>query len=263
MAQYLRLIRNFIKTSVAAQAGFRGDFLLGLFINAIWILAYVVVISTIFYNTNYVAGWSKAEIYIIFGIFELTDGALTTFVGRNIEAIPGLVRDGSMDYVVTKPIDSQFHLVFRRFSLNDISVCGVGLVAISYGLSQIPYQLDPLRILAGLILVACGAVLYYSISMLVHTLSFWFIRVENLPVLVDVTYVVARYPLNIFGGVMQKLVFYVIPLAFFATVPALVLLGKAPIVPWLLAGMALAPLFFMLSRAFWFQGLRAYSSASS
>lgn len=263
MRKNFRLIRSFVKTAVAAQAGFRGDFFLGIFVSTMWLLAYVTLISTVFYNSSSVGGWSRAEVLIIFGLFEVLGGVIEMFIWSNIENFSQLVRDGSMDYIVTKPVDSQFHVVFRRFNLNAIGVLGAGVVALWYGFGHIVYRPDVLHIGATLVLLLCAGTLYYSIAILVETMAFWFIRLDNISVLLDVTYVVARYPLNIFTGVMHKIVFYIIPLAFFATVPTLVLLDKVPILPWLSAGTVLATIFFILSRLFWFQGLKAYSSASS
>lgn len=263
MNKYLKLVIAFTRTSIAAQAGFRADFILGIFINMLWILAYVVLIATLFYNTTSIVGWDRSQVVIIFGIFETLDGLATMFIGRNLEAIASLVRDGSMDYVLTKPIDSQFHVTFRRFSLSDIGVFITGILALVYGFSTNTTVINPSQIAPALLLVACGLVLYYSVSMLVETLCFWFIRVENLPVLVDVTYIVARYPLNVFEGVMRRIVFYVVPLAFFATVPALVLFEKVPTDVTVTTGIALAAVFFLASRLFWYKGLKAYSSASS
>ena len=53
-----------------------------------------------------------------------------------------------------------------------------------------------------------------------------------------------------------------LPVAFLTTVPAQVLLGEAA-APMLLAGLALAVLFFAAARAFWLFALRFYTSASS
>lgn len=263
MSKYLRLLIRFMLVSINAQAGFRADFVLGMIISTLWLLAYVMVITTVFFNTKSVAGWSQSEVLIIFGLFELLGGLTEMFIWSNIQGFSQIVRDGSMDYIITKPLDSQFHVVFRRFNLSSIGVFGAGIVAVWYGFAHIAYRPDLLHIAATLVLLLCGITLYYSVAIIVETLAFWFIRLDNISVLLDVTYVVARYPLNIFEGFMQKIVFYVIPLAFFATVPTQVLLGKVPIVPWVTAGVVLATVFFIVSRLFWFQGLRAYSSASS
>ena len=58
------------------------------------------------------------------------------------------------------------------------------------------------------------------------------------------------------------LIALVLPVAFLTTVPAQVLLGEAA-APMLLAGLALAVLFFAAARAFWLFALRFYTSASS
>jgi len=97
---------------------------------------------------------------------------------------------------------------------------------------------------------------------LAMTLSFWLVRVDNLSALVDTILYMARFPTDIFRGVMQRILTFVIPLAFIATIPSKAMLGRMEW--WLLpVGVGLASLFLVSAILFWRFATRHYSSASS
>jgi ABC-2 type transport system permease protein len=120
----------------------------------------------------------------------------------------------------------------------------------------------PVGVLAYLYLLLCGLLIYYGIYMLVMTLSFWLVHVENLAVLCDVVFHASRYPIDIFRGIAWRIAVYVVPLAFIASFPVRALFGKLE-PGWLVWGTILAIALPFASTLFWRFGLRHYGSASS
>ncbi len=263
MKYYFRVWKRFFVNAVSAGAAFRANFIINVVVSFAWIAMSFALVNIVFSNTGLVAGWTKLEVFAVFGIFEIVDGLISLFVWSGIVQIPQLIRDGSIDYLVTKPINSQFQAAFKQFEPSAISTFATGLGIMIYVSSFriIPINLE--KELAALFLVICGIVIYYSLAMMAVTLNFWFIRLENITALLTMSVVTARYPLNVFKGVLEKFVFFVLPLAFFATVPAMVLFGKVPALPWLIIGLFLSLIFIIISWFFWQFGLRSYSSASS
>ncbi len=249
--------------SFAGYAAFRANFLMSMVVQFLWVFLYLQLVRILFANTVSVAGLNKGEVFLIFGLFELVDGVMSMLIWSNVEEFPRQVQMGTVDFLLTKPIDAQFQAAFKRFRLTDISSFVAGLMITAYALSQGGIATTPSGLVAGLILLICGMILYYAIAMLAVTLSFWFIRLDNITMLLTMSYVTARYPLNIFEGILRKLAFYVIPIGFFVTVPALVMFGKLPTASSVLTGIILAVVFLLASRLFWLKSLRAYSSASS
>ncbi len=263
MKKYLKIWKQYIVLSIAGSAAYRANFILDLIVSFAWIFLYLQLITIIFANSQSVAGLSRAEVMVVFGLYELMDGIASMFIWANIEGFAELIQKGMLDYVVTKPIDAQFHISFNRFKLTDIAAVISGLGILAYALTQTGVQFNFVNVIACIILLIGGLILYYSIALLAITLSFWFIRLENITMLLTMSYVMARYPMNIFEGALRQLVFFVIPIAFFATVPALVLFDKVSLVPWTIGGLLIAATFFVAARLFWLTGLRSYSSASS
>ena len=69
-------------------------------------------------------------------------------------------------------------------------------------------------------------------------------------------------PDNLYPMVLRYAVLSIIPIAFLASVPAQIILGKTG-PAWLIWGAFLGALLIYLSSRVWNRGLRAYSSASS
>ncbi len=98
--------------------------------------------------------------------------------------------------------------------------------------------------------------------MILATLSFWFVRVDNILVIFLSLYAAGRWPVTIYPRVMRYLLTFLVPVAFAVTVPAQALTGQ---LSWqLLAGaFALATALLVVSRRFWRFGVQRYTGASA
>ena len=111
-------------------------------------------------------------------------------------------------------------------------------------------------------MVAAALAIYYSFNLALMTLGVWLVRVDNLWVLGESIMQIARYPVDIYQGILKRLFVYAVPLAFLATMPARQLvLGFDGAM--LMLGIAWAAVFLILSRVFWRFAMRHYTSASS
>jgi ABC-2 type transport system permease protein len=107
-----------------------------------------------------------------------------------------------------------------------------------------------------------GLVIIYSFWLVLATLSFWFVRVENILVIFQSMYEAGRWPISLYPSWLRFALTFVVPVAFATTVPAEALTGRLT-PPTLLGALALAVALAVLSRIFWRVGLRHYSGASA
>src|SRR6266550_3883559 len=104
-------------------------------------------------------------------------------------------------------------------------------------------------------------IVVYAIWVVLMSLAFWFVSVENIAVLFDAVYEGARYPVSAYPGALRFLFVYLIPIAWTTTIPASALTGRLrPEIG--LAAAVVAALAFVLARALWRAALRRYSGAS-
>jgi ABC-2 type transport system permease protein len=113
----------------------------------------------------------------------------------------------------------------------------------------------------GAALVA-GAVIVYSFWLMLATLAFWFVRVENMLQIFSSMYEAGRWPVSFYPRWLRFMLTFLIPVAFATTVPAQALAGR---LNWrtLAGAFGLAAVLLVISRLFWRVGVRRYSSASS
>jgi ABC-2 type transport system permease protein len=139
-------------------------------------------------------------------------------------------------------------------------VAGVGilvfaLVRIDASVSFAQWLQFALALLAGLAIV-------YSFWMMLATLAFWLIRIENILNIFWSMYNAGRWPVGIYPGWLRFTLTLLVPIAFAVTVPAEAISGRLDRAT-LAVAVVLALALLALSRWFWRFGLKHYSGASA
>lgn len=258
--RYLSVYRAFFVSSLVREMEFRANFFAKLLANLSFVGFFVLIVLAVYARVDNVAGWSRGDAMILTGTMLIVTG-VNGAISWSLVEIPQMVRQGTLDFVITRPIDSQFWVSTRRFHLDHLGSLTVGIlmVCVAGFTGEVP---DAIQWFGYLALLPCAMVLLYSINFALMTTGIWFVRVDNLWVLSDVVTQVARFPLDIYAsGVRAFLTFY-FPLAVLATLPTRQLKdGFDPAMVALGAGWAVA--LFVFARWFWRFAMSRYSSASS
>jgi len=107
-----------------------------------------------------------------------------------------------------------------------------------------------------------GTIMLYCVWLMVTSISFWVIRVQEISNLFEGLYAAGRWPVGIYPEWLRTGLTFLVPVAFAVTVPAEALTNRLTGTSLLLAfGMTL--LFILLARGLWLLGLSNYSGASS
>jgi ABC-2 type transport system permease protein len=112
------------------------------------------------------------------------------------------------------------------------------------------------------VMLLAGGVIIYSFWLILATLSFWFVRVENILEIFRSMYEAGRWPVSLYPGWLRFGLTFIVPVAFATTVPAEALTGRLTL-ETLLGAVVLAALLFTVSRVVWRVGLRHYSGTSA
>ena len=219
-------------------------------------------VLVVFGTRDAVEGWTFPEMLLVLGWFVALKGVLEGAVSPSLTAVIEHVRKGTLDFVLLKPADAQLLVSVAKLEpWRIVDLVGAGLIfAYAFGkLGRAPTAGEVLA--AGAMLLGALLVLY-SIAILVVSIAFFAVRVDNLLYLFQSVFDVARWPSTIFRGFLAVLFTYVLPLALMTTYPALALLGR------LRLGTALGALagtvaFAAFARAVWSLSIRKYTSASS
>lgn len=261
MGRYWRIYKTFFVSSLARELEFRANFFAKIAQNVVWIGFFLLIILVIYRNTDSVAGWNRGDAFVLAATCFVMN-AVVSALFMSLQEIPEQVRRGTLDFVITKPVDTQFWVSTRKFNFDQIGTLLAGLAMIGVGVSTSGLRPDAMQWLSYAILLVAATLLFYAFNMVLMTLGIWLVRVDNLWVLGETVMQVARYPLDIYSTGLQRVLTYFVPLAFLATVPSSQLV-KGFDVGMLGLGVAWSAAALAFSRWFWNFALRHYSSASS
>ena len=112
--RYLRLLGSLARYTLAREMAFRGNFLVKISVEVIWLGIMLAFYETIFARTNSVAGWPKNEYLFFVGCFFALNGLIECLFLENCNEFAELVRTGDLDFLLVRPIDEQFLVSCRR-----------------------------------------------------------------------------------------------------------------------------------------------------
>jgi ABC-2 type transport system permease protein len=259
--RYWQIYRTFFTSSLARELEFRANFFAKVLQNAIWIFFFLMILFVIYRNTDNVAGWRRGDALVLAATVFLMNSVFTAFF-FSLNEIPQHVRQGTLDFIITKPVDTQFWISIRKFEFGQIGTFLAGVVMVIIGVTSSGLHPGPLAWLGYVSLAVSSLVIFYSFNLMLMTSGIWLVRVDNLWVMGETLTQIARFPIDIYSAGLQRIFVYFVPLAFIATIPASELKDgfNGPMVA---LGAVWALAFFVAARAFWRFALTHYTSASS
>ncbi len=260
MQRYFRVLRLFWSTAIATELEYRLNFLIATITSMANLVGSLFGLF-LFYRTGYTfQGWSWQEATIVLGLFTLLQGFSATFLVPNLNSIVKQVERGTLDFVLLKPISSQFWLSTKTISPWGFPDLLFGVILIIYAGNNLGLTWD--NYLASLIPLGFGIVILYSLWFILGATSIWFVKINNVTEVLRGLLEAGRYPMVAYPAVYRFFFTFVVPVAFLTTVPAQAMLNRSEL-NWSIGAAVLAVTLFTFSIFFWRFALRFYTSASS
>jgi ABC-2 type transport system permease protein len=258
----LRVSWLFFKVGVLNELQYRVNFVVQLFQSAIQLTVGLVVVALVYSHTEDLNGWSQAELICVLGIQILMGGAIKAYIQPNMTRLIDDVREGKLDYALTKPEDSQVLVSVREVRIWQVVDLVSGSIVLGVGLSQVADGVGVLDALAFGVALVIGALLIYCFWLVIATVAFWVINMWTVVELFDGIYLTGRFPVGIYPGWLRYSVTFLVPIAFAVTVPAEAVTSR---LEWQTLALAagFGVVLFAATRWFWHFGLRNYTGASA
>ena len=266
MARYLRLLSALARYGLAREMAFRGNLIVKVFVELLWLAILLIFYITVFQVTELVAGWTKDRYLFFVGCYFAMSALVETFFLGNCNEFADLVRTGDLDFLLLQPIDEQFLVTCRSIDWSTAPTVLVGAGVMAVSLWRMDWQFDPLRVGLFAAMFLCGLGLAYGFLVLLTAASVWLVRNQSLYELWWLFGSLMRYPREIFQGRIVAPVglffTFVVPAMLVISVPADVMVRTFE--PWVVAfTAAVTVLVLVASRKVFRLALRRYRSASS
>lgn len=255
----------FAKVSIQNIAAYRFDLIVRLVMSFVHLGAELLAVWTIYYNVESICGWTWMHMLVLVGVFRMVAGGIRMSIVPNMRALLADIRDGTLDFVLLKPVRVQFLVSIREFVVWRVTDVLLGAIVAGYGCVKLTGTVAPRAAMVFLLMMVASAVIVYSIWLMLATLCFWFVKVDNIEMVFWNVFEAGRYPIDVYRPWVQWSLKFVIPMAFITTFPAGALVGEPGMLPSAapIYAFAIAAILFGLSGWFFHYGLRHYSGASA
>ncbi len=259
----LTVIRTYLKLGVLNVLQYRANFFFEVLSVGLYLTTALVSLAVIFGQTSTLRGWTRDQLVALIGIQILIGGFNGLVIRPSMQQLMENIRLGTLDFMLTKPADSQLLASVQRVEIGALVEVLVGFGVMLAALARLGAEIGFDEALLFVAMLLAGATVVYCFMLTLSTIAFWFVRVDNILVIFQATFTEAgRWPITIYPGWLRATLTFLIPIAFAVTVPAESLTGRLSAVT-ALGTLALAVGFVAFSRWFWRLGLRHYTGASA
>ena len=263
MKRHLRLLLLYFAQYTKVRLAYKADFFIAFFSSmAATVLGFGFVL-VLFSKISKLQDWSFYEVLFLYG-FSLIPLGFFNVISWNLYEFGDLyIIQGRFDRILLRPVHTLFQILFEKFRLESLQevLTGTLVVAISARRLGLPWHATDYLWFA--LMVACGAVIYVSVFLILTSVSFWFEdRVGIVPPVFNML-TFGGYPLTIYNVFIQFLLSWIIPFGFASFYPTTHFLRREAFAPFFHLVPVVAASFFLLAVVVWRRGVRNYSSTGS
>ena len=119
-----------------------GNFFIQLLQSVVAVGTALVVLKLVYSHTDELNGWSEPELQVVMGIQILLGGLIKMSIQPNMERLMNEVRDGKLDFALTKPEDSQLFVSVREVRIWRAVDIVAGALVLAYGIGGLEAGVD-------------------------------------------------------------------------------------------------------------------------
>ena len=260
--KYFKVYTKFLHTSLASELEYKTNILIDLITATLSLIGSIFLLSIFFQNNDSIGGWGFEQALIIQAIYTILNGITNTWFNPNLKEIVKHIREGTLDFVLLKPIDSQFFISLKNINPSGFLEIMLGFFLLLYCISINQIKLNLSFLSLSLITIICSICILYSLWIFISTSTIWFVKTWNATEVLRSFLYIGRFPLSSFSFSLRIFFSVIIPIAFITTIPSEVFLGLSQL--WKICLEVIVSLVFLFtSRKFWLFALKFYTSASS
>lgn len=261
--KHMIYIKKMWSISIQLMMEYRFNFFMTTWTIGLWLVSYAVWVALLYQFTDAIQGYSEIQYMGFIGFYFFVINLFWFLFDVGMDDLSAAIYEGRLDFLVTKPVDSQFMLTFRGFYMPSLFNMLFGFFVIVYSLSKSEIEVTFVQIALVVIVILLAIISIYAIMFTALSITFWAGRLNALQrFLSKVIDEPATIPGTAYKGVVKAFFYFIIPVVLITTVPTSVIYWEVASTTILFyAVFALAAL--LVSRIVWKMGLRSYTSVSS
>ncbi len=259
---YLDIYRKILVQDLKSKMSYRADFVISNIGMIVSNLVGFVTFYILFQNFPSINGWTMYEMLFLYGFSLVALTPVQCFFDNNWN-LRYAVKTGDFIKYCFRPINIFFYYISEVFDVKGLGQLAFGVGTLVYAWKNLAIPVTPVIIAQTVLFLLAASLFMIAIMNFAAATCFWIQNSGYIMVIMFRFKDFAKYPASIFNSVFRIVFTFVIPIAFIAYYPSLVVLrpDSVPLLSWLSPLIGL--LFFYLSYRFWLLGARKYDGTGS
>ena len=259
---YMSIYAKVLVQDLKSKMSYRADFIISNIGMIISNLVGFVTFYILFSNFPSINGWTMYEMLFMYGFSLIALTPLQCFFDNNWN-LRFMVRTGDFIKYCFRPINIFFYFISEVFDVKGLGQLCFGVGTLVYAWSHLAIPVTFVTIMQMVLYLLAASLFMIAIMNFAAATCFWIQNSGYVMVIMFRFKDFAKYPASIFNTVFRVIFTFVIPIAFIAYYPSLVVLrpDNVPLLSWLSPLIGLV--FFYLSYKFWMLGVRKYDGTGS
>ena len=259
---YAKIYGKILVQDLKSKMSYRADFIISTIGMIISNLVGFVTFYILFSNFPSINGWTMYEMLFMYGFSLIALTPLQCLFDNNWN-LRFMVKSGDFIKYCFRPINVFFYFISEVFDVKGLGQLFFGIGTLSYAWNKLAIPVTFITISQTVLFLLAASLFMIAIMNFAAATCFWIKNSGYVMVMMFRFKDFAKYPASIFNTFFRVIFTFVIPIAFIAYYPSLVVLrpDSVPLLSWLSPVLGLA--FFYLSYKFWILGARKYDGTGS
>ena len=261
----VKVYLSYFARFLIARMEYKLDFFFSMISN---LLATVMGMVFIFFLINgesvrSLQGWTRDEVLFIYGYSMLPMAVFGTFAFNLYQFGDKYIIQGQFDRVLLRPLNTLFQVLFESFNLESIGSFLTGLGVVLYASNKMGHSFGGIDLLWLFFSAISGGVILISVFVIVSAASFFFEDRMGISAPIYNLSNFGRYPLPIFGKVIQFILCWIVPFAFVSFFPATFFLKRSGFEFFCFFSPVMAVIMAFVASVVWKAGIKRYGSTGN
>ena len=107
LGRWLRVLSALWRLNVAEELQYRANLVASVLGTLFWIGTALLTLALFFRHTTRLGGWDYWEVVVLLGVFNALSGVVEMILRPGIGQLAGEVKSGTLDLVLSRPVDAQ------------------------------------------------------------------------------------------------------------------------------------------------------------
>lgn len=220
-------------------------------------IASIVFIEVLYRNFEAIAGYTKYELYFLYGITLCQVRIMMFFFIGGIDSFSNKIISRDVDLILLKPLNTRVLIMIPETNINQLLSMSAAIYMLIYGLVNSHFIVG-INVLFAIVCFILGTILTMNIFSILMPIAFWTISATSLNDFVFTIQSNSNYPKNVYPKGVRFVLIFVFPVILLSNPVAMCVYEKDDWQKYFLLAFVYVFVTSIIKRIIWKLGVRKY-----